>query len=329
MTKRCFVIAPIGDEGTEVREHSDEVFEFIIEPAMKECGIKPIRSDFLHQAGQISTQIYDAIQTYELCVVVLTYENPNVFYELAIAQCAVKPVIPLIEKGKKLPFDLKDERAVFYDLKLTSHRDRTYIDQIISIVKNLEENNWEVPSSIPGFKPRDETGIGDFEYFQMTQKYGDQDDWAKLLINTRERFELLSKSGNSWKLVQDFAQKLRQKGQEGCKIRILIYHKENPSLREIINERIEEKSYNMRCAEIDINIEFYKKIAESSDNIEVRQMLKGCPSNTFTITDEYTMYIPYFYSEKALFTPLFKCKKDSSIYSLLEKEFESLWEMNG
>lgn len=328
MTQKCFVISPIGDEGTEVREHANEVFEFIIKPAMEECGIKSYRSDLLQEAGQITEQIYDAIQTYDLCVVVLTYDNPNVFYELAIAQCAVRPVILLIEKGKKLPFDLKDERTIFYDLKLTSFSEKIYINQIISLVKNLEKIDWKVSSSIPGFKASNETGINDFDYYTMTHKYGDQDDWENLLTNTNNRFDLLSKSGNSWKNVKDFANKLREKSQVGCKMRILIFHKDNPALHEIINNLIEEKSYEQRSAEIDVNLDYYKKIAESSDNIEVRQIIHGCPSNTICITDDYAMYIPYFYSEKAAFTPLFKCNKDTYIYSLLEKEFEAFWEIN-
>ncbi len=35
----------------------------------------------------------------DLCVAVLTGYNPNVFYELAIAQAAACPTIILIEKG--------------------------------------------------------------------------------------------------------------------------------------------------------------------------------------------------------------------------------------
>jgi len=38
-SKRCFVISPIGEEGSDVRKHADDVFDYLIEPAMKECGI--------------------------------------------------------------------------------------------------------------------------------------------------------------------------------------------------------------------------------------------------------------------------------------------------
>jgi hypothetical protein len=34
----CFVIAPIGGEGTEVRKRSDQILEHIIRPVVSECG---------------------------------------------------------------------------------------------------------------------------------------------------------------------------------------------------------------------------------------------------------------------------------------------------
>ena len=36
--KTCFVIAPIGDEGSETRRRSDQMLTHIIKPAVKECG---------------------------------------------------------------------------------------------------------------------------------------------------------------------------------------------------------------------------------------------------------------------------------------------------
>ena len=45
MKRRCFVISPIGAERSEVREHADDVFEFIIKPAMDQLGINAYRSD--------------------------------------------------------------------------------------------------------------------------------------------------------------------------------------------------------------------------------------------------------------------------------------------
>ena len=50
---RCFIISPIGDEGSESRMHADEVFNHIIEPALRKFDIQPVRSDHLNDPGKI------------------------------------------------------------------------------------------------------------------------------------------------------------------------------------------------------------------------------------------------------------------------------------
>ena len=140
-TKRCFVISPIGDEGSEIRDHADDVFEFIIKPALKGTGIKPVRSDHMSETGRITEQMFREILHADLCVAVLTGYNANVFYELAVAQCAARPIIVLIEEGHELPFDVKDLRAIDYSLqpisrvvreKVYARRMRAQIDQILN-----------------------------------------------------------------------------------------------------------------------------------------------------------------------------------------------------
>ena len=84
-TGRAFVISPIGAEGSPEREHADDVFEFIIEPALTQSGVKPYRADHDAKSGRISHQMVSSILEEDFCIAVLTGHNPNVFYELAIA----------------------------------------------------------------------------------------------------------------------------------------------------------------------------------------------------------------------------------------------------
>src|SRR5438874_637577 len=108
---RCFVISPIGVEGSPIRQHADDVFDYIVKPAAAEVGIAANRSDHLHEPGRITEQMFREIITSCCCVCVLTGHNPNVFYELAVAQSMGTPVIVLIERGEELPFDIRDLRC--------------------------------------------------------------------------------------------------------------------------------------------------------------------------------------------------------------------------
>lgn len=81
--KICFVIAPIGEEGSDIRRRSDQVFKHIIAPAAKDCGYETIRADKISEPGIITSQVILHLVEDALVIADLTGRNPNVFYELA------------------------------------------------------------------------------------------------------------------------------------------------------------------------------------------------------------------------------------------------------
>src|SRR5207247_7292392 len=44
-SKACFVITPIGDEGSPERKHADAMLRHLITPVLEQFGITPIRAD--------------------------------------------------------------------------------------------------------------------------------------------------------------------------------------------------------------------------------------------------------------------------------------------
>lgn len=97
-TRICFVVGPIGDEGSETRRRSDQLLRHIIEPAAKECGYAQIiRADHMPALGVITSQIIESLMDSPLVVADLTEHNPNVFYELAIRHALKKPIVQLIQ----------------------------------------------------------------------------------------------------------------------------------------------------------------------------------------------------------------------------------------
>lgn len=57
LESECFFIAPIGAEGTEVRERSDGVLDYIVVPAARELDLVAIRADRIAKPGQITRQV--------------------------------------------------------------------------------------------------------------------------------------------------------------------------------------------------------------------------------------------------------------------------------
>ncbi len=140
----CFVIAPIGEDGSETRKRSDKVFAHVFEVALGN-EFKVVRADQISQPGMITTQILSALQDSELVLADLTEHNPNVFYELAVRHAVEKPVIHVTDPRWKIPFDVAGFRTIVFDF--------TDLDSVANAVKKLKEQASEIRSGSFGETP--------------------------------------------------------------------------------------------------------------------------------------------------------------------------------
>ena len=112
-----------------------------------------MRCDHIHEAGEVTGQMFHEILQADLCIVGLTYLKPNVFYELAVAQSAARPVILPVEKGQKLPFDTQDFRTGNYALlPATKLIEGQYANLVQVQIRTIEEQNWTVPSLLEQYE---------------------------------------------------------------------------------------------------------------------------------------------------------------------------------
>jgi hypothetical protein len=235
MKKRCFVISPIGADSSEIREHADDVFEFIIKPAMDELGLHAYRSDHNLAPGKITEQMFDSLLKDDLCVAILTYQNPNVYYELAIAQSAGRPTVLMVEKGHSLPFDIADLRTIEYNFRPRALRDGIYVQQLIGHVRSIEQNGWctEVPfgrllSPLGATPPP-------VQLYSDLRSFGGEERWLDVLGEARDRF--WSAGISMLRLTtRRFRTALAEKARSGCDVRIMAMARDNPSFPGMINE---------------------------------------------------------------------------------------------
>lgn len=113
----CFFIAPIGNEGSEIRTRSDKVLKHLVRPAAKRCGFRAIRGDQISEPGVINGQVIRHIAEDPVVVADLTGANGNVFYELALRHVLGRPCVQIIEKGERIPFDVTGMRTVEVDMR--------------------------------------------------------------------------------------------------------------------------------------------------------------------------------------------------------------------
>ncbi|KRL98043.1 hypothetical protein [Liquorilactobacillus satsumensis] len=112
--KECFIIMPIGEEGSLIQEKSFGLLNSVIKPVLEHEHIDCIVPHEINKIGAITNQVIKDIIDSDIVIANLTGLNPNVMYELGIRHSAAKPVITLAEKETKLPFDIAGQRNIFY-----------------------------------------------------------------------------------------------------------------------------------------------------------------------------------------------------------------------
>jgi hypothetical protein len=137
--KKCFVISPIGEEGSDIRRRSDQIFEYAIKPAVIDHGYSVERADLISSPGIITSQIIDRLLEDDLVIADITYKNPNVFYELAIRHFVDKPVIQIKEYSEVIPFDVTTMRTINVDYRFIDSINSCK-DDIIRQIKSIEKN---------------------------------------------------------------------------------------------------------------------------------------------------------------------------------------------
>ncbi|WP_192891109.1 hypothetical protein [Vibrio bathopelagicus] len=141
--KKCFIVTPIGAESSETRRAADGLIDAVLEPVCKELGLEVVVAHRVDKSGSITTQVIEHVINAELVIANLSELNPNVMYELGLRHAARKPVISLAVDGTRLPFDISDERTIFYkdDMAGVMKLRETLLSMARLAVKDEEPDN--------------------------------------------------------------------------------------------------------------------------------------------------------------------------------------------
>lgn len=122
MRKQCFLISPIGKEGSNTRKFADKIRSFLKYEVLDELGYECIRADDINTMGMITSDIINHIISCDLVIAILEDDNANVYYELALRHATQKPCVSIVSReklndvNKGLPFDTQQERVFKYPL---------------------------------------------------------------------------------------------------------------------------------------------------------------------------------------------------------------------
>ena len=110
----CFVIMPFRDELTQFFDHA-------VKPVVTSLGLDcKLARDFRGGHNDIIEEIWVTLNEARFIIADLTGQNPNVYYELGMAETLGKRVIAIHKKvppgeQNQLPFDVRVRRTIFYE----------------------------------------------------------------------------------------------------------------------------------------------------------------------------------------------------------------------
>jgi hypothetical protein len=104
---RAFVLMPIGGAW-------DRIYFDLIVPALEDAGYRVDRADTLLTQRNVLSDIVRGIEEATLVIAEITTPNPNVLYELGLAQGLNKPTLLIAQELDEVPFDLRSYRIERY-----------------------------------------------------------------------------------------------------------------------------------------------------------------------------------------------------------------------
>lgn len=321
--KTCFVISPIGAPDSAQREHADDVFEYIIKPAAERAGYAALRADHEAAPGLITDQMYDRIPGDDLLIVLLTFHNPNVFYELAVAEAAARPTILLIERGHLIPFDIKDRRIIEYDLKPRSLKTDRYVDLLFRAIAHLETAGADHKVAFrPGLAPLGGTGETTWRMLPRSEEFAPKDRLA-LIRNAGSALWYQGLALFSFAKLPEYEEALREALDRGVDVRVLLMHPDNPALPHLLHEFSSNYMESVR-GEIRQGAEFWQKLA-GADRLAVKFQTRGAMLAAIQMNDTQLVWTPYSLMRGTSDSPSIVAAHNAPLYDLVRQEFRWAW----
>jgi len=326
--KKCFVISPIGQPGSDVREQADAVFDYIIEPALKGMEIEAVRADKLAEPGLVTDQMIGAILNYDLCIADLSGQNPNVFYELAIAQAAERPVVLLKLAGEIIPFDVKDYRLIEYDLKPRSIRTDRWIPVLKNQIACVLAPDYRPPRLLGTKIISKSDGFRAYLLDARSEEFGDAPRFPEVAQQAAEYCYLMGASLEFW-AEEDGRRVLNDLVTRRISVKVLIMDPENPALPLMINtdlptedlEDVKQKTERMRNY-------FHRIEVEAGSTLQMRRLVAGLPHFQLIITERTALVLQYMFSRTVPGSPVQQYPSGSQLHRVFLDEFDELWKLN-
>ena len=141
----AFVIMPFGrktgSDGSVI--DFNVIYTQLIKPTLEMAGFEPFRADEETSSGDILTDMFQELLLADLCIVDMSIDNANVFYELGIRHAFRKRGIVHIQAGRAyMPFDVFNVRTIPYHITPEGVPDPEFLEKDKAAISRVTRDTW-------------------------------------------------------------------------------------------------------------------------------------------------------------------------------------------
>jgi hypothetical protein len=137
-----FVIMPFSESW------SDHVFADLFKPAIEDAQFTASHGDSIVRVGDLSTNVWRSITQAGVIVADVSVPNPNVYYEIALADALGKPVFLFKQKSVTLPADFGGIHYYEYDIANISDGRRKLTAELTKWAENKDISSFGVKTLV-------------------------------------------------------------------------------------------------------------------------------------------------------------------------------------
>jgi len=141
----AFVIMPFGTKkgGDGSIYNFNAIYTQLIKPTLESVGFESFRADEEESSGDILTDMFQELLLADFCLVDMSIDNANVFYELGIRHAFRKRGIVHIQAGRSyMPFDIFSVRTIPYHITDEGVPDPDFLEKDKAAIARIARATW-------------------------------------------------------------------------------------------------------------------------------------------------------------------------------------------
>lgn len=137
-----FIVMPF------TKRWSRKVYDRVLKAGTEAAGFTAVRGDAIVRVGDLSTNVWRSIARAGVIVAEVSVPNPNVYYEIGLADALGKPVFLFKQAGTQLPADLGGVHYYEYDLGDLERGRQTLADALTQWAGRKEHQSFGVQALV-------------------------------------------------------------------------------------------------------------------------------------------------------------------------------------